>query len=63
MTNEINRVGIGNIRDRSLGAWRFARLSHSVCGESMCFEIPLENQDYCGQHKNRASQPEKKLKK
>lgn len=62
MVNEIKRVGIGNIRDGSLGAWRFARLSHSVCSESMCFEIPGED-DRCRKHRNQAAQPNKELKK
>ena len=62
MVNEINRVGIGNRRDGSLGAWRFARTTNSVCAESMCFEVPGEN-DRCRRHQPTASQPEKKLKR
>lgn len=60
MVNEIKRVGIGNFRDGSLGAWRIARSSHSVCAESMCFEIPTHN-DRCRAHHAKASQSTKRL--
>ena len=62
MVNPINQVHIGNRRPDSLGAWQFARTSHSVCAESMCFEIPRRD-DRCRKHAAQASQAKKELKK
>ena len=61
MVSEINRVHIGNRRPDSLGAWRFARTTNSVCAEELCFEIPRHD-GRCRPHAAKAAQVKKELK-
>jgi len=60
MVSEINRVHIGNRRPNSVGAWRFARTTKSVCAEELCFEIPRED-GMCKPHAAKARQAKKEL--
>lgn len=60
MVDATKQIHIGNRRPDSLGAWRFARLSHSVCAESMCFDIPRDD-DMCRPHAAKARQAKRAL--
>lgn len=60
MVNAIKQVHIGNLRPDSVGAWRFARTTASVCAEELCFETPRHD-GRCRKHAAMVAQPRKEL--